>query len=61
MKIRIITLVLGACCLLGCPSEKPHKEGDGHDHGAETHSTDDGHGHDADKPGDHKEGDGHDH
>jgi len=42
--IHIITLILGACCLFGCPNEKQvggghdhaeHKLGDGHDHAAE--------------------------
>ena len=60
MRFRIITLILGACCLLGCPSEKQHKSGDGHDHAAE-HKSGDGHDHAAEKSGEHKSGDGHNH
>ncbi|HBP22939.1 MAG TPA: hypothetical protein DEA08_34830 [Planctomycetes bacterium] len=62
MKIRILAIVLGALCLLGCPDKK-HSANDGHDHGAEAHSSDDGHDHGTEKKKseEHKSGDGHDH
>lgn len=48
MKIRILAVVFGALCLLGCPDQK-HSADDGHDHGADKKSEE------------HKPGDGHNH